>query len=69
MKKVVWYVALAAGEPMQQSLLHQILDAKLADLPLHKQLMKQFTTKEIITGTPSPPPSAARWRRRHLRGK
>ena len=34
---------------MQQSLLHQISkDAKLADLPLHKQLMKQFTTKEII---------------------
>ena len=49
MKKVVWYVALAANEPMQQSLLHQISkDAKLADLPLHKQLMKQFTTKEII---------------------
>jgi 26S proteasome regulatory subunit N5 len=46
LKKVVWFVALAPNEPMQQSLLHQISkDGKLADLPLHKQLMKQFTTK------------------------
>ena len=49
MKKAVWYVTLAANEPMQQDLMHQISkDPKLADLPLHKQLTKQFTTKEII---------------------
>lgn len=49
LKKVVWYVTLAANEPMQQSLLHSISkDTRLIDLPLHKQLTKQFTTKEII---------------------
>ena len=49
MKKCVWFVVLAANEPMQQDLLHQIAnDTKLNDLPLHKQLTKQFTTKEII---------------------
>ena len=49
MKKAVWYVTLAANEPMQQDLMHQISkDPKLADLPLHRQLTKQFTTKEII---------------------
>ena len=45
----MWYVTLAANEPMQQSLLHSISkDTRLIDLPLHKQLTKQFTTKEII---------------------
>lgn len=49
LKKVVWFVALAPNEPMQQSLMHQVSkDGKLVDLPLHKQLTKQFTTKEII---------------------
>ena len=48
-KKAAWFVTLAANEPMQQDLLHQIgEDPRLADLPLHKQLIKQFTTKEII---------------------
>jgi hypothetical protein len=46
LQKVVWFVALAPYDPMQQSLLHAIAkDTKLVDLPLHKQLMKQFTTK------------------------
>jgi|TARA_B110000977_G_scaffold98045_1_gene129034 26S proteasome regulatory subunit N5 len=49
MKKAVWFVVLSANGPMQQDLLHQIAsDPKLNDLPLHKQLTKQFTTKEII---------------------
>jgi 26S proteasome regulatory subunit N5 len=49
LKKVVWYVTLAANEPMQQSLLHSISkDTRLIDLTLHKQLTKQFTTKEIV---------------------
>mmetsp|Transcript_157 Transcript_157/g.336 ORF Transcript_157/g.336 Transcript_157/m.336 type:complete len:505 (-) Transcript_157:293-1807(-) len=49
LKKVVWFVALAPYDSMQQSLMHTIAkDSKLSDLPLHKQLMKQFTTKEII---------------------
>ena len=48
-KRAAWLVVLAATSPMQQDLLHQISkDARLADLPLHKQLTKQFTTKEII---------------------
>jgi 26S proteasome regulatory subunit N5 len=49
MKKAVWLVALAPIEPMQRDLMHQINEeADLADLPLHKQLTRQFMTKEII---------------------
>ena len=49
-KRAAWLVVLAATSPMQQDLLHQISEDRecLADLPLHKQLTKQFTTKEII---------------------
>ena len=49
-KRAAWLVVLAPTSPMQQDLLHQISEDRecLADLPLHKQLTKQFTTKEII---------------------
>lgn len=49
MKKIVWYISLAPHDSMQQSLLHSISkESKLSDLPMHHQLVKQFTTKEII---------------------
>mmetsp|Transcript_7741 Transcript_7741/g.25693 ORF Transcript_7741/g.25693 Transcript_7741/m.25693 type:complete len:489 (-) Transcript_7741:163-1629(-) len=49
LKKIAWYVALSKQEPMQVSLLNATFaEKKLADLSLHKELLKQFTTSEII---------------------
>lgn len=49
LKKVCWCVVLTRRDPMQQSLLHQVhSDRKLAELPLHRDLIRSFVTSEVI---------------------
>mmetsp|Transcript_13252 Transcript_13252/g.41929 ORF Transcript_13252/g.41929 Transcript_13252/m.41929 type:complete len:490 (-) Transcript_13252:246-1715(-) len=49
LQKICWFLCLAPYGPMQSSLMHATASAKkLADLPVYQELLKQFTTFEII---------------------
>ena len=49
MESCAWLVILSEREPMQQSLLHETLnDERLKEMKVYKDLLKKFTTYEII---------------------
>jgi 26S proteasome regulatory subunit N5 len=49
MESCAWLVVLSERDPMQQSLLHQTLnDDRLKEMKTYEELLKKFTTYEII---------------------
>ena len=48
LKKIAWFVVLAPAGPDQVTLLNSTAaDRKLAELPLYKELLSNFLTKEV----------------------
>ena len=49
MESCAWLVVLSERDPMQQSLLHETLkDDRLKEMKTYEELLKKFTTYEII---------------------
>jgi len=49
LKKIAWFVVLAPAGPDQITLLNgTAADRKLAALPLYKELLSNFLTKEVL---------------------
>ena len=49
LKKIAWFVVLAPAGPDQITLLNgTAADRKLAELPLYKELLSNFLTKEVL---------------------
>ena len=49
LKKIAWFVVLAPTSPDQITLLNgTAADRKLTELPLYKELLSNFLTKEVL---------------------